>query len=79
MSHSPHGARPTVPHRIKPENPEDTPASPAPGTPEFLALIELHKDVIEQQTGIRPRFILDIGVGDMPGYGDAEPTCKRRR
>ncbi|MDP1889514.1 MAG: hypothetical protein Q8K55_01365 [Gemmatimonadaceae bacterium] len=68
-----------MPRRIKPENPENTPQSPAPGTPEFLALIERHKDFVEQQTGIRPRFILDIGVGDMPGYGEPEPTRKRRR
>lgn len=44
------------------------PTPPRPGSPEFLAMIEHHKDVIERETGERPEFILDIGIGDMPGY-----------
>ena len=46
---------------------------PKPGSPEFIAMIEREKDYIEQQTGIRPTLILDIGVGDIPGYGEPVP------
>ncbi len=49
-------------------NTPPVPTPPRPGSPEFLAMIERHKDAIEHETGTRPDFILDIGIGDQPGY-----------
>ena len=34
---------------------------PNPGSPEFRAMIEHHKDVIEAEFGVRPDVILAIG------------------
>lgn len=57
---------------------QDNPRPLVPGTPEFIAAIEKHKDYIEATTGVRPRYILDIGVGDMPGYSsEPEPDDPR--
>jgi hypothetical protein len=42
----------------------DYPPVPAPGSPEWQALIERHKDAIEAQTGIRPEVLLDVDPAD---------------
>lgn len=55
------------------------PIAPIPGSPEFRALVERHKDAIERETGVRPEYILDIGIGDMPGYGKAESADDEAR
>lgn len=44
----------------------DYPPVPAPGTPEWRALVERHKDAVEAQTGIRPDILLDVDPADDP-------------
>ncbi len=52
----------------------DYPPVPAAGTPEWRALIERQKDVVEAQTGIRPDVLLDVDPAD-----DFQRQQRRRR
>lgn len=56
---------PSVPELPTVRGDDDAPAyeAPKPGTPEFRAMVERHKDIVEAETGIRPDVILDIGEG----------------
>lgn len=42
----------------------DYPPVPAPGTPEWRALVERQKDQVEAATGIRPDILLDVDDAD---------------
>jgi hypothetical protein len=53
------GYFPQVTAQIQPPAPE-YPPMPAPGTPEFLALVDEYKDHVEELTGIRPDVVLDV-------------------
>lgn len=52
----------------------DYPPVPAPGTPEWRALVERQKEQVEAATGIRPDILLDVDDAD-----DFQRQQRRRR